>query len=944
MNVYAGLDLDVVEGDRVSLDAQVSQGEPSVRFDSAEIASYGGYQDAGGTAEVADDGLTLGLQGNTWKQVEFPYTVTEDTVLEFDFRSLGQGEVHGIGFDVDSEISSDSTFKLFGTQTWGQADHDNYDGSGEWQHYRIRVGDYFTGDFDHLVFVNDHDVANADSSSMFSNLRVYEASELADVDVSYQWEQLSGPQVTLDGADSASLTFDAPDISQDEHLVFQVTVTDGATTSIDTVAVNVRNVLEPAWTVDGGVDLQVAEGSAVSLQAEVNDVVRFGPHDIQSYGGTGQDLAATVAVEEDGTQLHLTGNGWKKIELPYTVTRDTVLEFDFMSSAEGEVHGIGFDNDDGISADTTFKLFGTQEWGRGEFNDYDSGDGWKHYRIPVGSHFVGDFDHLVFANDHDVANAGGESLFRNLRVYDHAAETEQAVEYQWVQVGGPDVTLLGSDTANAQFVAPHLEQNTELVFQVTATDGTRVSTDVVRVMVTDLVVGPVAGDDSLSLLEDQAGVTGDVLGNDYDADADTFSMTGFTQAEHGSVVYEGDGRFRYIPSADFNGVDSFQYTIVDADGLQATGTVNLDVLAVNDAPVAESDFLAVQEDAASTLISVLGNDRDVDGNALQILSHTQAEHGDVVYRGDGTFEYRPTGDYAGSDGFSYTVDDGQGGQATARVEINVDAVADTPDLQVSAAKGFAYTPIGLDIRSMLVDTDGSESLQVLVQGLPEDAQLSAGQRLADGSWTLSQQDLDGLTMTSANLGEHHLEITATATDSNGHEASISQDLKLVVFAPPEAPQEVDWSDELLRDLDHDPGGFGQADSLQSLEQAEQLVQVGLDESGEALIGIPVLRDVIQLGNERRFEPLDPAAIEFFDPLAEMTAQEMQDRGVEEIRHPVFDSSQQGESEAGEAAEEQAPTARAAGGLAALWGLLRGFAGTRDKDNTDAPATSRRTLQ
>ena len=49
--------------------------------------------------------------------------------------------------------------------------------------------------------------------------------------------------------------------------------------------------------------------------------------------------------------LQIEGNGWKAIDFPYTVTEDTVLEFEFRSDAEGEIHGIGFDNDNSLSAE-----------------------------------------------------------------------------------------------------------------------------------------------------------------------------------------------------------------------------------------------------------------------------------------------------------------------------------------------------------------------------------------------------------------------------------------------------------------------------------------------------------------------------------------------------------------------------------------------------------------
>ena len=139
---------------------------------------------------------------------------------------------------------------------------------------------------------------------------------------------------------------------------------------------------------------------------------------IESYGGR-QDANSTVSIEDNGNTLRIVGNGWKKLSLPYTVTADTVLEFDFRSGARGEVHGIGLDTDNAISSSRTFKLYGTQGWGVGTYNNYmDTAPETKHYVIPVGQHFTGAFLYLIFVNDHDVSNPTAESVFSNIKVYE----------------------------------------------------------------------------------------------------------------------------------------------------------------------------------------------------------------------------------------------------------------------------------------------------------------------------------------------------------------------------------------------------------------------------------------------------------------------------------------------------------------------------------------------
>ena len=66
------------------------------------------------------------------------------------------------------------------------------------------------------------------------------------------------------------------------------------------------------------------------------------------------------------------------------------------------------------------------------------------------------------------------------------------------------------------------------------------------------------------------------------------------------------------PPPNYNGPDSFTYTVSDGNGGTATGTVNVTVTAVNDAPVAVTDTTSTPEDTAK-LVAVLANDTDVDG-------------------------------------------------------------------------------------------------------------------------------------------------------------------------------------------------------------------------------------------------------------------------------------------------------------------------------------------
>jgi len=145
----------------------------NVDFNRYPPISFGGSQD-GGTATIADAGKTLIIKNNAWKAVAINYTVTAKTFIEFEFRSTQLGEIHGIGFDDDENISSPFTFQLWGSQTWGIAEFRNYEGNSQWKKYTIPVGKFYTGATNRLFFAADKDAAPFASESQFRNVRIYE--------------------------------------------------------------------------------------------------------------------------------------------------------------------------------------------------------------------------------------------------------------------------------------------------------------------------------------------------------------------------------------------------------------------------------------------------------------------------------------------------------------------------------------------------------------------------------------------------------------------------------------------------------------------------------------------------------------------------------------------------------------------------------------------------
>ena len=145
-----------------------------INFNNFTVDSYGGSQDQGTSSDVGS-GNGRALFNNAWKSISLNYTVTANTVIEFQFGSTQQGEIHGLGFDNNNGISSGFTFQLYGTQNWGNRDFD-YTTPGSWQSFTIPVGQYYTGNFNRLFFVDDHDASPGNGNSYFQSIKIYEGS------------------------------------------------------------------------------------------------------------------------------------------------------------------------------------------------------------------------------------------------------------------------------------------------------------------------------------------------------------------------------------------------------------------------------------------------------------------------------------------------------------------------------------------------------------------------------------------------------------------------------------------------------------------------------------------------------------------------------------------------------------------------------------------------
>ncbi|MFT6674217.1 MAG: VCBS repeat-containing protein [Sulfitobacter sp.] len=310
----------------------------------------------------------------------------------------------------------------------------------------------------------------------------------------------------------------------------------------------------------------------------------------------------------------------------------------------------------------------------------------------------------------------GDSLVFNLGLYD-----------------GPGAFTLVGDVlsfdpgADFQELAAGETTSVSALLSVTDSAGATAASSV-TVTLTGQNDAPIAVDDSVSVAEDGVALF-NVRLNDSDIDGDSLIvLVPLEQGAHGSVQRLGQN-LRYIPDENFNGQDSFTYTIIDGAGGSATATVTVTVTPVNDAPVIGNlmPSLIVSEDGILSANANLSAS-DLDGDMLNytIVGGGTGTYGTASINGQGEWSYALNNESAAvqdldagdapTDSFTLQVSDGNGGivQTTGTVTVQgADEAAAAPLAPVSdvvIAVGYSYygdvtlEPFSIDVLANDVGT------------------------------------------------------------------------------------------------------------------------------------------------------------------------------------------------------------------------------------------------
>jgi hypothetical protein len=198
-------------------------------------------------------------------------------------------------------------------------------------------------------------------------------------------------------------------------------------------------------------------------------------------------------------------------------------------------------------------------------------------------------------------------------------------------------------------------------FSYRINDGTQTSASQTVALIIN--TPPVVGNDHYDVVEDvrfTPDAARGVMANDRDAEGDPLSAQLITEPAHGTLVFQPDGSFAYEPAANYFGPDAFTYKLADWTDESEAATVNLNVIAVDDPPIARPNVFFGAAGATLTKSaneSLLVNDTDIDSPSLSAVLVAGPQHGTLNLRADGSFSYTPNAGFSGTDTFSYRASD-----------------------------------------------------------------------------------------------------------------------------------------------------------------------------------------------------------------------------------------------------------------------------------------------
>jgi hypothetical protein len=305
-----------------------------------------------------------------------------------------------------------------------------------------------------------------------------------------------------------------------------------------------------------------------------------------------------------------------------------------------------------------------------------------------------------------------------------------------------DGGLLFASGDRLRYLAPQTAGNYSAVYSIAGPDGQTAQAKVdIAVREVDLATNnaPTPSRVTARVLAGET-VTIDVPLSGIDPDGDSVQLIGIaSNPEKGSVLEVGPGYITYEAGDYSSGTDEFTYSVTDALGARAEGTVRVGISAPLEGarnPVANPDEVTVRP-GRSISVQVLANDSDPDGSPLTVTAATPNTAGTtaVVEEDHSIVTVTPPreeGDYS----VIYTIQNASGGTSSAFVYVKVDAdaplgypVAQDTVLAVSDVLDQTTVDVAVLDNVFFPDGDSAELGVALVQGYASSAQVLANKRI-----------------------------------------------------------------------------------------------------------------------------------------------------------------------------------------------------------------------
>ncbi|MEZ8744004.1 tandem-95 repeat protein [Vibrio sp. 10N.261.49.A5] len=741
---------------------------PEENFNGEFSISYN-VDDGNGGVTPAELDVTVTAVNDLSVIYDHDYTINEDGSLTFTDEQLlaGATDIDGDDLSVES-VNYEGTEGVFtdnGDGTYTFAPNENFNGNVDLT-YDVSDGtDVVSANIDvQVVPINDVPVAGSttysveeDGSITLSDAQLLANSSDVEGEVFVSDVSYSGTDGVFTDNGDGTYTF-APnenfngDISLDVSVMDEDGATAETTAGIDVIAVNDLPVAgSTTYSVDEDNVITISEAQLLANSSDiegdvsVSDVSYSGADGIFTDNGDGTysfapnenfngnvSLDVTVADEEGATAETTAGIDVIAVndapvsgDLAYSVDEDGSIT---LSQEQLLAQASDVDGDDLTAANLTAGDNATVT-----ANDDGS------FTITPDADFNGDID-LSFdlsdgtetvvatadltvnpVNDiavvEDVAytiEEGGSLTFTDEQLLAGASDID-GDELSVADVSYTGAEGVFTDNGDGTYTfAPNENFNGEVSLDFSVSDGTETVDANIDVTVTDVNDAPVAGATSYQMNEDGTITLSpeQLIANSSDVDGEVSLDSVSYSGADGILVQNEDGSVTFAPNENFNGDINLDVTVIDDDGATAETTAGIEVIAVNDAPVAGNVAYSVDEDGSITLSQeqLLANASDVDGDALTASNLSAGDNATVTANEDGSFTIMPDADFNGDIDLSFDVSDGLE-TVQAGVDLTVNPVNDLPtaeDQNFTVEEDGTLIFTDADLLAGAADIDGDD--------------------------------------------------------------------------------------------------------------------------------------------------------------------------------------------------------------------------------------------